>query len=296
MSAMGQKKGTIIILILNIPRSYGSGDLRRFFTNFVETTRFECFHFKRRPLQKLENSILQPPTNEYEFLPKPLLDGTSLTNCCLVKIAEADFQEFEKHYQRQNWFDKQEVEADTLCYLKKVNSLSCDIDVPNYMEFRPPKLMPNGNVGTSTKFFLDAINSCQMPSSLISKLDLDFPKSRTRRYGHVPPPVTIEQPKNIKRISAESTKSYVPKKLVTVTGTIETNQVKLPTSFSSSQVPTQEHKSVSADEHDDFANLGEEWERHQALNNGKSRIRSCGVQRKRKGVDKKIIQYKGTLE
>ena len=276
MTKMEQNDSTIIIIILNIPRSYGSGDLRRFFTNFVESTRFKCFHFKRRPLQKLQNSILEQTTAAHEFLPKPLLDGTSLTNCCLVKIAEADFKEFEKHYQRQHWFDKNEVEADTICYLTKVYSLPSDIDVTNCMEFRPPKLMPSGNVGTSTKFFLDAINSCQMPSSLISKLDLDFPNSKTRRYANVPPPVTIDQPKNMKRIFAESTKLYNPK-LVTVTGTIETNLEKMPISVSSSQLPTQENKSNSTDEHDDFANLGEEWERHQALNDGTYKIRLSKV-------------------
>ena len=34
-------------------------------------------------------------------------------------------------------------------------------------EQRPPNIMPRGNVGTSTKFFLEAIRDCRLPAKLI---------------------------------------------------------------------------------------------------------------------------------
>ena len=47
--------------------------------------------------------------------------------------------------------------------------------------------MPNGNVGTPTKVFLDLIQQCRLPPVVISKLGLTFPKTRTnKKYGDVP--------------------------------------------------------------------------------------------------------------
>lgn len=44
--------------------------------------------------------------------------------------------------------------------------------------------MPNGNVGTPLSVFMDLIRSCRFPPRMISKLNLDFPKSRSsRKYG-----------------------------------------------------------------------------------------------------------------
>ena len=46
--------------------------------------------------------------------------------------------------------------------------------------------MPQGNVGTSLNTFTELIRQCKLPSRVIRKLSLEFPKSRTRRrYGAV---------------------------------------------------------------------------------------------------------------
>jgi len=47
--------------------------------------------------------------------------------------------------------------------------------------------MPQGNVGTPTSHFLRLIQQCRLPSSIISKLGLVFPRTRSnRKYGSVP--------------------------------------------------------------------------------------------------------------
>lgn len=51
------------------------------------------------------------------------------------------------------------------------------------------ELMPRGNVGTSTDFYLDKIRRCLLPSKIIKQLGLEFPKSKgNRKYSNVPPP------------------------------------------------------------------------------------------------------------
>ena len=256
------------IAILNIPRSYGSGDLRRFFTTFVESSRFKCFHYKRRPRQKLQNSVAKLlNTQKVHPIPSAVIDGSSLTNCALVKLSKRDVGDFKNAHQRQNWFGKNEIELDTECYLVELNS-QLDNEVLNCMELRPPTLMPNGNVGTTTKFFLNAINSCQMPSSLISKLDLEFPSTKSRRYGNVPPPKLDAEPCAFENNITQTSQQQWPKSLKTVTGTVET-YLERNRDITSNSVKSKSDYSTPASENDKYANLGEEWERHQALNDGK---------------------------
>jgi len=50
-------------------------------------------------------------------------------------------------------------------------------------------MMPQGNVGTPTEFYLDKIRRCLLPTKLIQQLGLEFPKSKgNRKYSSVPPP------------------------------------------------------------------------------------------------------------
>ena len=273
---MDENEKTGHMLILNIPRSYGSGDLRRFFTNFVESGRFQCFHYKRRPMQKLQTSITKilSGLDDNKLLPTSLLDGSSLTNCCIIQVNKDGTQDFLTLYQGQQWYGRDEVELDSKCFSIKIDPSMClDGEIKNCMELRPPTLMPNGNVGTTTQFFMDAISSCRMPSKLIAKLDLEFPQSRTRRYANVPPPNVDHKPPNDdgEISSRRLTLPFNQKKPITVTGTINSNlfeesmHIPLATSKRTKDV---DDTSTTEAEQDNYAYLGQEWERHQALNDG----------------------------
>lgn len=59
-------------------------------------------------------------------------------------------------------------------------------DLMGLPELHPPAAMPNGNVGTPTAVFMDAIRQCKLPPVVIKKLGLKFPKTRVKnRYGNV---------------------------------------------------------------------------------------------------------------
>lgn len=59
-------------------------------------------------------------------------------------------------------------------------------DLCNIPELNPPSVMPRGNVGTPTSVFMDLIQQCKLPGRIIKKLNLEFPKTRSkRRYGAV---------------------------------------------------------------------------------------------------------------
>ena len=53
-------------------------------------------------------------------------------------------------------------------------------------ELNPPAVMPQGNVGTPLATFMALIKACKLPAHVIKKLQLQFPKARSRRrYGAV---------------------------------------------------------------------------------------------------------------
>ncbi|KHJ75709.1 hypothetical protein OESDEN_24675 [Oesophagostomum dentatum] len=60
-----------------------------------------------------------------------------------------------------------------------------DADLRQMIELRPPLVMPHGNVGTPTQYFLEQIRLCRLPASLIPKLGLKSSRRR-RKYDSVP--------------------------------------------------------------------------------------------------------------
>lgn len=97
---------------------------------------------------------------------------THLLVCFLIVSDDDSFPYKTKHEQRH-----------------RVSLTECftDADLRKLSELNPPALMPNGNVGTPVKVFLQLIQSCRLPPRIIRNLGLTFPKTGSnRRYGNVP--------------------------------------------------------------------------------------------------------------
>ncbi|XP_048638659.1 G patch domain-containing protein 3, partial [Marmota marmota marmota] len=70
---------------------------------------------------------------------------------------------------------------------KAKNEVFTLADLRQLPELNPPVLMPNGNVGTPLRVFLELIRACRLPPRIITQLQLQFPKTgSSRRYGNVP--------------------------------------------------------------------------------------------------------------
>lgn len=170
------KAATAVVLVSNVPPHFGTADLRRFFTAFVEAGKFSCFHFKRRPVEKLPDHILQ------KIGP---ISSQNRTNCGLAQLKDfSEIDDFVRRYNGSHWLGANEEELETKCRVTTV--LPMDSSLSSLMEFRPPRnLMPSGNVGTTTSFFMAAIRECRMPSKLIGKLGLG--RVPGRKYSQVRP-------------------------------------------------------------------------------------------------------------
>ena len=203
------------VLVSNIPPSLHTSDLRKFFTDFVETEKFTCFHYRHRPEKgKVSESVevgAPGASRELSYSAKTCgrvhstqtKTGERVSNCCIVQLSPRHVSKFLSKYHRKHWLDSREEEMPACCFVSKVkmpdwgseqNVVADDSesvtyvrsDLLNLPELKPPNLMPRGNVGTSTKYFLQAIKECRLPARLVGKLKLEFPQSRNRKFGSVP--------------------------------------------------------------------------------------------------------------
>ncbi|CAF3777327.1 unnamed protein product [Adineta steineri] len=158
------------VLISAIPKSFRSADLRNYFSLFVETKAFRCFHFRHRPM---------PPSST---------NAVSVSQMCFVQVYNKRLNEFIRLYHRKHWINLKGNYLSSICLISQVTNENNDVSITNNLiELKPPKhVYPQGNVGTPTSYFLNEINACRLPSTTIKKLGLIFPKCRSKRkYGCV---------------------------------------------------------------------------------------------------------------
>uniref|UniRef100_A0A3Q3WRD6 G-patch domain-containing protein n=1 Tax=Mola mola TaxID=94237 RepID=A0A3Q3WRD6_MOLML len=133
--------------------------------------------------------------------------------------------------------------------------LQSSADLKSLSELNPPALMPNGNVGTPVKVFLQLIQSCRLPPRLIRKLGLTFPKtSCNRRYGNVP-----FQYQDTQMLPATE------ETVLTATG----HEISGPSTLATAEPQREEEEEEEEEDEqsnaDDDDDCCEEWERHEAL-------------------------------
>ncbi|VDO30626.1 unnamed protein product [Haemonchus placei] len=205
--------------IRNIPSWMRSKDLRRYFSDFTENEKFHCFHYRHRPELHAETG-----------------NKKTATCCCVVSFASSALRsEFIRDYHGRHWMNNEGMEIPRRCFVTAIKLANASegtsdsltrADLRQLIELRPPAVMPNGNVGTPTSYFMEQIRLCRLPVSLIPKLGLKTNR-RKRKYESVEFHYSSEE-------GDESTKEY--------------NGVHIQTSPS-----------------DDDDDQCEEWERHEAL-------------------------------
>ena len=198
---------SVCCVVSNIPASFHSADLRSFFSHFTESKSFHCFHYKHRPeiRQKVsftsENSTDDTTAQERGDV---LCGEQTKSCCCVIKVDESQTKELLRVYDGKHWVDRKGTYLRNkvkISRLRLIDDANTDDDVSasggdvtlkssdceRLPELNPPaNLMPQGNVGTPTSYFLALIQACRFPPKLIGHLGLVFSKSKRRKYGAVP--------------------------------------------------------------------------------------------------------------
>jgi len=245
------KMAETAVIILNIPASFNTGDLRRFFTDFAETGKFSTFHYKRRPLahliKKASSSSLDVTTSAvrtvYDAVVAqcPQHSEYKSTNLGLAKVPTAHLQSFLEKYHSRLWMGQDEEEMTTRCM---VAHLPFSEHFKELREFcvGGGGLCPQGNVGTPTKMLREAVRQCRMPSKMIGKLGIGPAAGATGkgllRYAAVAPPSIEHDNPNGRTLNGKEGSGRA--------------------SASTNSTATTSHANEDND-------LGEEWERHECL-------------------------------
>ena len=246
-----------VLIVFNIPEHFGSADLRRFFSDFVEAEHFVCFHFKRRPEAKLAHF------NRAELLQDQKSDDQGLKfNCCPVKVSRDHCERFIARYNETHWTDDEGVDLNFKCFVVRGSEAQHWTGLD---ESKPPAGLPRGNVGTATDFLLESIRSCKMPPSVIKRLKLNFHERRRRAYATVP--LAYEPPKSHKSYYVPSAKTETKstpgtsKPASDETVSVEPKKAKKRKLVPDEEVPAKD-ESEAESETDEEA---EEWDRHRTL-------------------------------
>lgn len=98
---MTENENISYVLVGNVPFKFHSVDLRSFFSQFIETEAFECFHFRHRPEVLVRKSVQQVDISEKA---NDFIKGK--TTCCVVMVKKEYVKEIFETYNGINWTDK----------------------------------------------------------------------------------------------------------------------------------------------------------------------------------------------
>ncbi|KAI5768161.1 GPATCH3 [Gulo gulo luscus] len=257
---------------------------------------FLCFHYRHRPergpsqappesaLTPVGQVLAQSSVTDAHTLSSPVCaPAQTRTCCCVISVrGAAQAQQLLRMYSGRRWLDSQGTWLPGRCLIRrlrlpteasglgsfpfktrkelqsrKAKSEAFTLaDLRQLPELNPPVLMPNGNVGTPLRVFLELIRACRLPPRIITQLQLQFPKTgSSRRYGNVPfkyeDSETVEQEELVYTAEGEE----IPQ------GTCLAD-----VPASSHGEPEEEGEKEEEESHsDDDDDRGEEWERHEAL-------------------------------
>lgn len=282
------------VIVNNIPVLYRSADLRNFFTEFIETSGFDCFHFRHRPEVQQKKSASTSQSDRLRKDDDNSATTRKTTTCCVVRVLTDRVDELLRMYDKKHWIGRDGQTLPTRCFIRKVRvrnnepqtpsqyltrgeqkalraeegAVLSEADLKTLIELRPPPAMPNGNVGTPTKVFLGLIQACKFPPYLIKKLGLVFPRSRSRRlYGSVPLDYgnTVRGSERGERNVKSGTRTSETPLVRTATGCVISSACPTPLESGDDASLNAEPEPKNQEESDDEE--CEEWDRHEALHN-----------------------------
>lgn len=122
----------VYFAISNIPPEFRSADLRNYFSQYIESRAFHCFHYRHRP-EVLKESVepekppceggsSKPPVTEEEVTkpgsasPKRAVKSC----CCIVSVHAREADRFVRMYAGNHWIDSKGNWLKKRCVIRRV--------------------------------------------------------------------------------------------------------------------------------------------------------------------------------
>lgn len=129
--ADNEAEGPVYFAISNIPVAFHSADLRNYFSQFIESGGFQCFHYRHRP-EVLRASEATESTacgedgssqsSEADELTKDgqLSKQAAKSCCCVVAVHAKDAVRWVRMYAENHWIDSKGNWLARRCVIKRV--------------------------------------------------------------------------------------------------------------------------------------------------------------------------------
>ena len=111
------------VLVCNIPQEFRSADLRNYFSDFVETGKFTCFHFRHKPQSQLVTLLPSPAV--------AVTDQGQAKTSCIVELTDAKTAvHFRKKYHLKNWINSREDSLTSRCVILPIIDAPAESKIP----------------------------------------------------------------------------------------------------------------------------------------------------------------------
>ncbi|KAF1742413.1 hypothetical protein MXB_1621, partial [Myxobolus squamalis] len=154
-----------LVFIYNISPLVRSSDLRIVFYEFIEGSRFVCFHYRHRSCTE---DILKLYKMSLNFYP-----GSKF---CFLIIKKIEAKSFISQFNR---LEVAKLKIRVISMDEIYSEMDCQnrLEFFNNPEFGPPSYLPHGNVGTCASLIYDLISQCKIPTSVLKSLKFDVKPS-----------------------------------------------------------------------------------------------------------------------
>ncbi len=116
VGSMAASKEVTFFVVNNIPAGFRSVELRNYFSQFIESKGFACFHYRHRPELRVQSAV-NTGFSERAGGSEGKAAGSC---CCVVSVRSRESDRFVKMYSENHWIDSKGNWLRRKCLIRRV--------------------------------------------------------------------------------------------------------------------------------------------------------------------------------
>lgn len=134
MAASEGEEDGVYFVVNNIPVKFRSADLRNYFSQFIESGGFLCFHYRHRPEVRINTAEAENAGSQTEKRAEKEEDEADdegegekkrevkaeASCCCVVSVKAAEAERFVKMYSGNQWIDSEGKWLIKQCLIRRI--------------------------------------------------------------------------------------------------------------------------------------------------------------------------------
>ncbi len=116
VGSMAASEDVTFFVVNNIPAGFRSVELRNYFSQFIESKGFACFHYRHRPELRVQSAV-NTGSSERAGGSEGKAAGSC---CCVVSVRSRESDRFVKMYSENHWIDSKGNWLRRKCLIRRV--------------------------------------------------------------------------------------------------------------------------------------------------------------------------------